>query len=278
MFVRNGTGDLKKVLVSPPTYLNAAPINEIAIRWKDTPLDREKMESEFQQFLEAFINCGIETELLIPDPKRPNAVFARDFGGCIKEGFILGNFKFPLRYQEKYDYDKRMEELFIPKVCEIKKGLFEGGDFMYLKENLIALGMADRTDQAGYLEMREKLFPLGYEIIPVRINKKYLHLDMCFNLVDDHLAVGYMEGMPESFKKVLYDLDIETICVPEASIFRHGCNLQSLGKHRVLSLKQNERVNAALEKRGMEVIELDITEILKAGGGPHCMTFPLIRL
>ena len=57
----------------------------------------------------------------------------------------------------------------------------------------------------------------------------------------------------------------------------HGCNLQALGDHRVLSLKRNSLVNAELTKHGMEVIELDITEILKAGGGPHCMTFPLIR-
>ena len=28
---------------------------------------------------------------------------------------------------------------------------------------------------------------------------------------------------------------------------------------------------------GLETIELDITEILKGGGGLHCMTFPLER-
>ena len=30
MFVKNGTGELKKVLVSRPEYLKPAPINEIA--------------------------------------------------------------------------------------------------------------------------------------------------------------------------------------------------------------------------------------------------------
>ena len=30
MFVKNGTGVLKKVLLSKPQYLKAAPINEIA--------------------------------------------------------------------------------------------------------------------------------------------------------------------------------------------------------------------------------------------------------
>lgn len=71
--------------------------------------------------------------------------------------------------------------------------------------------------------------------------------------------------------------EIEIIPVEEEAIFKHGCNLQALGNHRVMSLKQNTYVNRELEKRGMTVIELDITEILKAGGGPHCMTFPLVR-
>jgi len=33
-----------------------------------------------------------------------------------------------------------------------------------------------------------------------------------------------------------------------------------------------------MRKRGIKVTEVDITEIVKAGGGPHCMTFPLSRV
>ena len=100
---------------------------------------------------------------------------------------------------------------------------------------------------------------------------------MCFNLVDDHLAVSYRQGLPEEFRELLVKRNIEIIDVPEEAIYLHGCNLQALGEHRVMSLKQNEYVNEKLAAKGMEVIELDITEILKAGGGPHCMTFPLLR-
>ena len=28
---------------------------------------------------------------------------------------------------------------------------------------------------------------------------------------------------------------------------------------------------------GLDVVEVDLCQILKAGGGPHCMTFPLKR-
>lgn len=277
MFVKNGTGVLKKVLVSKPDYLKAAKINEIAKKW-DYELDIEKMRKEHEAFVEAYRNNGVEVAFLDSNEGRPNSVFTRDFGGCIKEGYILGNFKLPLRYQEHDDYKKRMEELGVPMVAEIKNGLFEGGDFMFLNEHTIALGMADRTNEEGYLEMKQQVGPLGYEIIPVPLKREYLHLDMCFNLVDDHLAVAYKEGMPEEFLKRIEEMEIEIISVPEEAIFAHGCNLQALGNKHVMSLKQNQRVNEQLAKKGMNVIELDITEILKAGGGPHCMTFPLLRV
>lgn len=277
MFVANGTGVLKKVLVSRPEFLKPAPINEIAKKWKDTTMDVEKMLLEHDAFVEAYRKAGVEVEFLEADAERPNSVFARDFGGCVKEGYVMGNFKLPLRYKEHTDYERRMEELGVPKIAEVKEGLFEGGDFAFLNEHWIAVGMADRSNARGVEEIRTQLAPYGYEVTAVPLNSAYLHLDMCFNLVDDHIAVAYVDGLPEAFQKELRAHDIAFVPVEEESIFLHGCNLQALGNHRVLSLKQNARVNEELSKRGMEVIELDITEILKAGGGPHCMTFPLER-
>ncbi len=277
MYVANGTGVLKKVLLSRPTYLKPAPINEIAKKWEHTVMDVKIMEKEHQLLVQAYEQNGVEVVQLPADEERPNAVFARDFGGCVKEGYILGNFKLPLRYKEHTDYEKIMEELGVPVIARVTEGLFEGGDFAFLRENLIAVGMADRTNEKGVEEIRTQLAPYGYRVIGVPLNPAYLHFDMCFNLVDDHLAVAYIEGLPEKFRKELTKLDIELIGVPEQAIFDHGCNLQAIGDHRVISLARNTAVNDALAKHGMKVIELPVTEILKAGGGPHCMTFPLKR-
>lgn len=277
MYVKDGTSRLKKVLVSRPQFLKPAPINEIAKKWKDTVMDVPTMLREHELFVGAYKKAGVEVEFLEPDEERPNSVFARDFGGCVKEGYIMGRFKLDMRYKEHIDYKKRMEELGIPMIGEVKEGLFEGGDFMFMNEHWVAVGMADRTNEAGLVEIKKILEPLGYEVTGVLLKKEYLHLDMCFNLVDDHLAVSYRQGLPEEFRELLAKRNIEIIDVPEEAIYLHGCNLQALGEHRVLSLKQNECVNEKLAAKGMEVIELDITEILKAGGGPHCMTFPLLR-
>ncbi len=278
MYVKNGTGILKRVLVSRPEYLKPAPINEIAKKWKDTTMNVEKMLQEHLIFTEAFKREGVEVEFLEADQDRPNAVFARDFGGCVKEGYILGNFKLPLRYKEHTDYEAKMEALGIKKIAECKKGLFEGGDFAFLNETTIAVGMADRSNQEGVEEIREQLMPYGYQVFGVPVKAAYLHLDMCFNLVDDHIAVAYTEGMPDEFRKILKKMEIDLVSIPEEAIFAHGCNLQSLGGHRVMSLSANHKVNEELDRRGMKVIELNISEILKAGGGPHCMTFPLERI
>ncbi|MGN0164558.1 MAG: dimethylarginine dimethylaminohydrolase family protein [Lachnospiraceae bacterium] len=277
MFVKDGTGTLKKVLVSRPQFLKPAPINEIARLWKDTIMDVETMEREHNDFVEAYKKAGVEVEFLEPDEQRPNSVFSRDFGGCVKEGYIMGRFKLDMRYREHVDYKKRMEELNVPMIGEVKEGLFEGGDFMFMNEKWIVIGMADRTNEAGLNELKNILEPLGYEVTGVPLDPRYLHLDMCFNLVDEHLAVSYKEGLPKEFRELLNKREIEIIDVPEEAIFLHGCNLQALGNKRVMSLKRNERVNEELAAKGMEVIELNITEILKAGGGPHCMTFPLLR-
>lgn len=278
MFVKNGTGELKKVLVSRPSFLKPAPINEIAKKWEKTYMDIDKMDAEHKLLTDAYKMAGVEVVYLDADEERPNSVFARDFGGCVKEGYILGNFRLPLRYKEHVDYERRMEELGVPVIARVENGLFEGGDFAFLNETTIAVGMADRTNEEGVREIKEQLAPYGYRVFGVPLKREYLHFDMCFNLVDDHLAVAYKEGLPKEFLEELNKLEVKIISVPEEAIFAHGCNLQALGNHRVISLARNKAVNEELSKNGMDVIELDITEILKAGGGPHCMTFPLERI
>ncbi len=277
MYVRNSSSIMKRILMSRPDFLQAAPINEIAKKWSHTRLDTAKMQEEHRLLVDAYRKNGVKVEFLEPAAGRPNSVFSRDFGGCIHEGYILGKFREPIRFAEREAYKTRMAELGIPLVAEVTRGLFEGGDFTFLDDTTIAVGMAARSNPAGVDEIREQLAPLGYHVAGVQVDEKYLHFDLCFNLVDCNLAVAFLDALPEDFLAELARREIETIPVPANMVFQHGCNLQSIGNRRVVSLKQNIHVNEELSRRGYDVIEVDITEILKAGGGPHCMTFPLAR-
>ncbi|WP_196594209.1 dimethylarginine dimethylaminohydrolase family protein [Pectinatus sottacetonis] len=277
MFVKNSSGVLKKVLMSRPTYLQAAPINEIAKQWSRTKLSRDIMEKEHLAMVKAYEDNGVETILLDADEKRPNSTFSRDFGCCLREGYVLGNFREPIRFLEREAYRNRMEELGIPLIAEVKEGLFEGGDFTFLDDNTLAIGMVARTNTKGIEEIKAGISKYGYEVVPVPCDESYLHLDLLFNLVDEKLALVYQKALPADFLQLLKKKGIETINVPDEKVFHLGCNVEALGNKRVISLKSNEYVNTQLDKRGIKVIEVDINEIVKAGGGPHCMTFPLLR-
>jgi N-dimethylarginine dimethylaminohydrolase len=278
MFVGNSTGILKKVLMSKPSYLQAAPINEIAKKWAATKLDTQKMEAEHAAMTRAYADNGVEVTFLNPDPERPNSVFSRDFGACIREGYILGKFREPIRFPEHGAYKDRLEKLGVPLVTEVKKGLFEGGDFCFLDDTTIAIGIIARSNPEGVAEIRRALEPLGYTVIGVPCEEKYLHLDLCYNMVAEDLAVAFPESLPEEFLSRVKKRGIELIPVSSEAVFQHGCNVQAIGARRVISLKHNGALNEALSGHGITVIEVDITEILKAGGGPHCMSFPLERI
>ena len=181
MFVKNSSSVMHKVLMSRPTYLQPAPINEIAKKWANSSLDQDKMEKEHLEMIAAYTQNGVKVELLEACNNRPNAVFARDFGGCIREGYILGRFKEPIRYEERIAYENKMAELGIPKVAEVREGFFEGGDFTFIDVNTIAIGLVARSNRKGIEEIQEAIGPLGYKVIGVPCEEKYLHLDLCFN-------------------------------------------------------------------------------------------------
>lgn len=277
MFVKNSTGKLKQVLMSYPQYLSIEPINVISKHFKDHQLDKKKIDEEFNLLVQTYQNLGIEVFFLPPSETYPDSVFARDFGACLKDGYILGRFKHEYRKNERKAYEKKMQELNIPQLFKVHEGYFEGGDFFFLDDKTIVIGLLERTNQIGYQEIKEH-FKNQYEVLFVESDPEFLHLDMCFNLIDDHLALICKEAFDISFLQELQKRKIEPIEVSKEDIFRHGLNVQALGDKKVLALKKNHDINLQIKQKGYEVIELDITEILKCGGGIHCMTFPLKRI
>lgn len=277
MFVKNSTGKLKQVLMSYPQYLSIEPINVISKHFKDHQLDKKKIDEEFNLLVQTYHNLGIEVFFLSPSETYPDSVFARDFGACLKDGYILGRFKHEYRKNERKAYEKKMQKLNIPQLFKVHEGYFEGGDFFFLDDKTIVIGLLERTNQIGYQEIKEH-FKNQYEVLFVESDPEFLHLDMCFNLIDEHLALICKDAFDISFLQELQKRNIELIEVSKEDIFRHGLNVQALGDKKVLALKKNHDINLQIKQKGYEVIELDITEILKCGGGIHCMTFPLKRI
>lgn len=279
-FVKNSTGILKKVLLCPPNHIQFQPINIIAKKWiaKGKGMNKEACIREHAELVQAYRENGVEVVLMEPTAGLTNQVFARDFGACIAEGYILGNFKEPIRKAETLAYEMKLKEMGIPCAARCTEGIFEGGDFWFLDDYTLAVGNVARTDWLGAQNIKKQVNQLGYELITVECAKEYLHLDMCFNIAAERVAVVCKEVLPEYFIKMLEKRGFTLIDVSREGVFKHHCNIQSLGGGKVIAVKNNREVNKKLKALGLTVIEVDIVEILKNGGGPHCMTFPLERI
>ncbi len=149
----------------------------------------------------------------------------------------------------------------------------EGGDVL-INENQVWVGNSYRTSKEAINQLR-KFLP-DMEIITLPFNGDYLHLDCVFNILSSYEGLIY----PPAFSKeeVLHlKKHFDLIEVLDEEQFTLGTNVLSLGNKKVLSLPINRQVNNQLHKRGYQVIEVDITEIIKSGGSFRCVSMPLYR-
>ncbi len=275
----SATTPLKKVLLCQPEFHEFEPINVITEKWLDEgqQTNHELIMKEHAELVRAYEENGVEVELVDPVPNLPYMVYARDFGAAISEGVIMGSFRQPVRQGESHYYEQKLKELGIPIVARATAGAFEGGDFWFLDEYTIVHGVIERTDMDGFKNIQRQVADLGYSMIAVPCEKENLHLDMCFNIVGEKIAVVCQAALPKFFLRMLKKRGFTLIDVPQEGVFKHYCNLQNIGNNKVISFKNNHKVNEQMKQLGIEVIELHLEEILKGGGGPHCMTFPLER-
>jgi N-dimethylarginine dimethylaminohydrolase len=278
-YVCNSTGVLKKVMLARPDYAALRPINVIANKWLDKGggLNLDTCLREHADLERVYRANGVETVVAPGVEGLTNLVFARDFGACVREGYIRGRYKEPVRFGESDVFEEQLQTLGVPRVASCDTGVFEGGDFWFLDDYTLAVGMVARTDEAGFESLRTQLEPLGYNMTGVPCERSNLHLDMCFNIAAERVAVICEDALPDFFLNILRQRRFELINVAQEDVYKHYCNLQCLGGGNVISFAANKTVNDKMRVLGLNVIEIELTETLKMGGGPHCMTFPLSR-
>ena len=76
----------------------------------------------------------------------------------------------------------------------------------------------------------------------------------------------------------LKDKGHEIIPVPFQDTMTLGCNFMSLGKDRVIAPASSQTLIKQLKARGFDVVEVEMAELSKTGGGIHCMAQALRRV
>jgi N-dimethylarginine dimethylaminohydrolase len=226
------------------------------------------------------------TIFTLPTSEKTNidAIYCRDTSLATDYGLIIGNMGKAARKNENIEVALAAKSLGLGILGEIKHpGTLEGGDVAWIDEKTLAVGHSYRTNEEGIRQLQEFLNPKGIEVLVFSLphykgQDDVFHLMSIFSPVNASDAVVYSPLMPISLRNTLLERGFNLVEVPDEEWDSMGCNILAIAPGKCLLVEGNPITKERLEKAGCEVIAFPGKAIcLPGGGGPTCLTRPLIR-
>jgi arginine deiminase len=251
----------------------------------------------------------------------PNLYFQRDPYFFVRNAVVLCAMRFPARRREplyaRYIFQhhplfKGVRILFGADGGDRFPNVIEGGDFLVLNEDCVAIGVSQRSMPGTIQNVGSRLAGIGIKkVLAVDIPKQraYMHLDTVFTMVDRDAFTIY-PGVAETMRvwEIDYEDDGRLANIRESRDFT-GCLKKNLGLDKirfietgggdlvaasrdqwndgtntlaiapgvVVTYESNVVSNRALREAGVTVHEINGSELGKGRGGPRCMSMPLKR-
>jgi len=159
----------------------------------------------------------------------------------------------------------------------------EAGDMVWLDSKTLLVGNGYRTNRDGIAQLRTALSRHGIEVIPAPLPygsgpSACLHLMSLLSLLDERTALVDLPWLAVATVELLKARGYGFIEIDYRERETLACNVLSLGNKRLLALEENERTNAKLRAAGFDVRTFPGSELsINGGGGPTCLTRPLLR-
>lgn len=294
--VNNSVGKIRRILLHCPgkemeqlkdgVYEEEAgarilkdPSGRIRNYWKGKELpDLSLLQEQHNRMADILKGEGIEVNYLIdPTCYWTNLTFTRDVALMTPKGAILSRFAMYFHQGDTYVTQKFLADQNIPIIGAIQgTGTIEGGSFSMLDSETAVIGRSVRINDDGIEQLRRLLSYQGINLIVIDMPAYYIHLDEAFVPVDKDKILVSTFILPHWFLNMLKERGYQLIETDrEDPLLTNNCIALEPGK--VLFSSQGVRTRKNLEKAGVEIIPVDISEINKLGGGIHCSTLPLLR-
>ena len=245
------------------------------------PVDLAVARREHDAFVDLLASLGPTVHVLDAEIDDPDLVYTYDPLIVTDRGAIPLRPGKPNRAGEPAAIEAWTTAAGIPTVGRIEApGTIEGGDTFWLRPDLFCIGRTLRTNEEGVRQLAAlvdgdvRVFDVPYWRGPAEL----VHLMSVISPVADDLAVVYMPLLPVGLWRLLGELGIRMVEVPEEEYLTLGPNVLAVRPGVVILAAGNPRTEAALVAAGCEVHTYAATEIgVNGTGGPTCMTRPILR-
>ena len=315
-FIKEGGVTSDKVFNLVYDYLNNFKDNRTLVSKCIAGIDSEDLEGYRPS--SGFFSTR-DTGKMILDPL-PNLYAPRDPFASVGSGITLHRMYSVTRQREtifaEYIFKYHKEYADTPKYYDRYSGYhIEGGDIQVLSNEVIAVGISERTEPDAIALFAKNLFSdpknkFKYILaIDIPDERSFMHLDTVMTRVDEdkfavHSQVMHISTVFEISKgkdnelsiielhlqldklleKYLHISNVKLIkCgggkrIPaEREQWADGANLLTIRPGVVVAYDRNHVSNEVFRKAGLKVIEVPSSELSRGRGGPHCMSMALER-
>jgi len=281
-------GALERVLVCSPRTAGWNQPERVA-RWRELGFQHEpnfeRAQVQHDSLCHELKIAGAEViELAATNELSLDAVYAHDASLATDFGLIFMRPGKANRVAEGSHHGAFCMGLVLPMLAKIiAPGTTEAGDIVWLDEKTLLIGRGSRTNAEGIRQMWDLLTPKGIEVLSAPLPygagpSACLHLMSLISLLDEHTALVDLPWLAVETVELLQSRGYKFIEIDYSERDTLACNVLALGGNRLLAIEENRKTNARLREAGFDVRTFPGNDLcINGGGGPTCLTRPLLR-
>jgi ornithine--oxo-acid transaminase len=264
-------------LMCPPTLYDVDYVINPWMAGNVHASSQPRAAQQWQRLYEAVSRIA-HVELVQPEPGSPDMVFTAN-AGLERNGTVaISSFFHPERQGEEPYFRRWFSAAGYTIIDTPRATPFEGeGDALFSADGrCLWIGHGPRTAVSSHHALRDIW---GIPVVPLHlIDPRFYHLDTCFAPLEG----GYVMYFPDAFDHLsLHRIESfyppeKRILVREADAVSFACNAINVGGTIILN-KISTGLSSELEQLGFKVVQIELTEFLKAGGAAKCLVMKLSK-
>jgi len=263
------------ILMCPPTYFKVEYAINPWMQLGAEPVNRDMAQAQWDELKAAIETTGAMVHTIPAVDGLPDMVFAANSAFAYGNQAVIAEFKHVERRPEADAYANWYQAQGYD-VTRLPAGVvFEGQGDALMWGGRVFSGYKARTDIASHNWLTAKS---GLPVISMElIDPRFYHMDVCFAPLNNGDVLVYPKAF-DSYGLQVLEANIPKahwIEITDAEACAFACNAVPVHNTVITNTMPDNRLRDLLATKGQTLVEVDMSEFLKAGGSAKCLTIRL---